>query len=287
MIFRGLHNKKSGELEFTPNLTIDKESLLFNGSLYNYFQLMKTHNIINKSHTSAEVFLRLLSSKGFNALNLMNADYSLAYLKGNKLFLLRDLLGTKPLYYESDGEVFRFSDEWFKECRELPPGVLLEYELKSNELKLHEQSRFETKKFIKSFEKSVEEFTKELIRSVSSRVYNLIHFAIFDNESPEVGIIKKICEDLECDAAIIAGVFDKACEEASKDGLKVIINSYGLRKIMSNDLSLDLLEEYELSKKHDVEIRYPFLDNKLIQTMFRIKPGFRKQVLKAVFDELK
>ncbi|MFB0924202.1 MAG: asparagine synthetase B, partial [Vicingaceae bacterium] len=54
-----------------------------------------------KSDTDTEVILKLYQQKGLAFLELLNGDFSIAILdkNKNKLFLIRDRAGVKPLYY--------------------------------------------------------------------------------------------------------------------------------------------------------------------------------------------
>ncbi|MBN1923833.1 MAG: hypothetical protein JW791_03680 [Nanoarchaeota archaeon] len=285
MEFKGLIAKKTKSVEWKPSISLGNESLLFNGSFYNYFQIMKEYEIENESKTQSEVLIKLLKIKGVQALNLINADYAIAYLKNNKLFLIRDLIGTKPLFYSDDDSFFKFSDEVLEKGVELAPGTLLEYNISNGSLKLFERTSFESSNYFSSFEESVEEFAKHLFRSVSSRVYNLSRMALFDNGLPEFKIIQKLCKDLDCDFKVFSQAFDETCVKAGKEGYKVIISSYGLRKIFNNDLNFEIKEQYYAAKKNNLDIRYPFLDPKLIQTILMIRSADRRRVLQLVSEQ--
>ena len=89
----------------------------FNGEIYNFLDLknnyiLKEYNF--KSSSDTEVLLALIEKYGvYKAINKLNGMYAFALydLKTNKLFLTRDFVGQKPLYYYLDENYFFFSSE--------------------------------------------------------------------------------------------------------------------------------------------------------------------------------
>ena len=93
----------------------NKIQLIFNGEIYNYQELkeqyLKTENFV--SETDTEVILKLYQQKGIAFIDLLNGDFSIAILdqKLNKLFLIRDRAGVKPLYFSYQNEELIFGSE--------------------------------------------------------------------------------------------------------------------------------------------------------------------------------
>jgi asparagine synthase (glutamine-hydrolysing) len=83
-------------------------SIVLNGEVYNYRELRAAH-LGGEALTSSgdtEVVLRLFAKYGTGAITYLNGDFALAVLDRNaqKLHLVRDRLGIKPLYlYRSPG----------------------------------------------------------------------------------------------------------------------------------------------------------------------------------------
>ncbi len=97
---------------------IDKKTgnvIIFNGSIYNYKELKRT--IFSKekftSNTDTEVLLKLYDKFGLNLVEYINGMYSIAlYIKKlNKIFLIKDKYGIKPLYYFANSKKFIFASE--------------------------------------------------------------------------------------------------------------------------------------------------------------------------------
>lgn len=88
--------------------------IVFNGEIYNFQQLrgsLQDHAFA--SETDTEVLLALYDRDGADCLQLLNGMFSFAIWDERKqeLFLARDRLGKKPLYYTMLGGVFAFSSE--------------------------------------------------------------------------------------------------------------------------------------------------------------------------------
>ena len=89
--------------------------LVYNGEIYNFQELKETYlqNESFKSDTDTEVILKLYQQKGLEFLELLNGDFSIAILdkNKNKLFLIRDRAGVKPLYYSNQNKELIFGSE--------------------------------------------------------------------------------------------------------------------------------------------------------------------------------
>jgi asparagine synthase (glutamine-hydrolysing) len=90
-------------------------SLIYNGEVYNYLELRKTHlsDASFRSDSDTEVILQLYLKFGKDFVKLLNGDFAIAILDRNRseMLLIRDRLGIKPLYiYESDG-ILAFASE--------------------------------------------------------------------------------------------------------------------------------------------------------------------------------
>ena len=89
----------------------DGSILVYNGEIYNYLELKKKYLSDQNFDTSSdtEVLIKLLNKFGLDILNELNGMFAFAYLDSqNKLFLVRDRFGVKPLYFSKLKETFRF-----------------------------------------------------------------------------------------------------------------------------------------------------------------------------------
>lgn len=111
--------------------------ITFNGEIYNYQEirkgLEKGHEFKTKSDT--EVILHLYEDKGEKCIRYLRGMFAFAIydIKGRTLFLARDHLGQKPLYYFHNGNSFAFASEikalltLNDDLRVMDPNALYEY----------------------------------------------------------------------------------------------------------------------------------------------------------------
>ncbi len=80
-----------------------KVKLFYNGEIYNFQELKNKHlgNIQLKSKGDGEVLIYLYLKYGIDFVNLIKGMYSISVIdeKKNKVYLIRDRFGIKPLYY--------------------------------------------------------------------------------------------------------------------------------------------------------------------------------------------
>lgn len=99
-----------------PFVSDDKKiHLVYNGEIYNFPELKKTYlkDEDFNSDTDTEVILKLYQQKGLAFLDLLNGDFAISILDEhqNKLYLIRDRAGVKPLYYSYKNETLIFGSE--------------------------------------------------------------------------------------------------------------------------------------------------------------------------------
>jgi len=98
-----------------PYFSIDNRFVIvYNGELYNYLELKKELSEFNfKSNTDTEVILNSFIKYGADCLQKFNGMYAFAVWDKQKqeLFIARDCMGVKPLYYTFINDNFIFSSE--------------------------------------------------------------------------------------------------------------------------------------------------------------------------------
>jgi len=102
----------------TMPLSNTDESLwiVFNGEIFNYIELREellTKNHTFKTHSDTEVIVHLYEEYGPEFLNKLNGQFAIAIWDKNKqeLFLARDRVGIRPLFYTAVGDSFVFASE--------------------------------------------------------------------------------------------------------------------------------------------------------------------------------
>jgi len=100
-----------------PMETVDaRYSIIYNGEIYNYLDLRKrliASGIQFRTKTDTEVLLRLYEQYGAECLQLLRGMFAFAIRDSDtgEVFIARDRLGIKPMYYHSGGRSFTFCSE--------------------------------------------------------------------------------------------------------------------------------------------------------------------------------
>jgi len=123
---RGVVNISNGTLGHTRLAILDIEgghqpmdfqdtSIVFNGEIYNYKELKRRHlpHLHAKTHSDTEVVIHLYRKFGPECVKMLDGMFAFAIEHKNEIFLARDPIGIKPLYYgeSPDGNKFFFASE--------------------------------------------------------------------------------------------------------------------------------------------------------------------------------
>ncbi len=121
--------------------------LVANCEIYNWKELEKKHELNCKN--DAELLHQLLDKNGLSCLEEVEGVYAFAYYRNNKIYLARDKLGVKPLWYTGDAETLHFASErqaLEKEgfnSTELHPRRLIVYDLEENKVDFENRDFFQ------------------------------------------------------------------------------------------------------------------------------------------------
>jgi asparagine synthase (glutamine-hydrolysing) len=115
----GLAHRRLSILDLSDNANQPMEShsrryiIVFNGEIYNYKDIAKELNIAFRTSSDTEVILEAFEEWGVTFVNKLNGMFSISiYDKEEKrMYLFRDRLGIKPLFYYWEGDRFAFASE--------------------------------------------------------------------------------------------------------------------------------------------------------------------------------
>lgn len=209
--------------------------IIFNGEIYNYREIRKS--LIDKGHefktnSDTEVIIHLYEEEGNKCLDKLNGMFAFAILdlKKNILFLARDRLGQKPLYYFKKNDTFAFASELsslklFKDfpceknlqalhayfslqyipcpmtayagVNELPPAHYLELDMNKETINSYRYWRLDfSAKDNLSEDEAVQQLYDLLIDSVSLRLISDVPIGVFLSGGVDSSIVTALMADL-------------------------------------------------------------------------------------------
>ena len=91
----------------------DRYTIIFNGEIYNHYEIRALLYLNGKTSSDTETLLLLYQKYGVDFLHLLEGMFAFAIYdnKEKQLFIARDRAGKKPLYYYNDGRKFVFASE--------------------------------------------------------------------------------------------------------------------------------------------------------------------------------
>ena len=117
-----------------PMFSYDEQiCIVYNGEVYNFEELKKKHfpDTFFHSRTDTEVLLKLYEKMGISFIQELNGDFAISLFdrKKAKLFLIRDRVGVKPLYYYYEKGLLVFASEIKSILAAGIPAILQEDEM--------------------------------------------------------------------------------------------------------------------------------------------------------------
>ena len=115
-----------------PLFGVNRYSLVFNGEIYNYQNLKSKLNYDFETNSDSEVIIAAYHKWGKDCVNYFNGMFAFAIWDNLKeeLFVARDRVGIKPLYFFKDDNLFVFSSQ----IKGVLASEKVKFELNSGEL---------------------------------------------------------------------------------------------------------------------------------------------------------
>ncbi len=170
--------------------------LIFNGEIYNYNKIkkgLKGHNF--KTESDSEVILHLFEDKGKDVVESLDGMFAFAICSNKDIFIARDPLGIKPLYYGIEAGKFYFSSEIkslvkaTKDINEFPAGHY--YSNKYGFKKYYELPKIPNK-FSNDIDKIIIRLRKNLEEAVTKRLMSDVPLGVFLSGGLDSSIISSI-----------------------------------------------------------------------------------------------
>ncbi len=298
--FSVLNNFKNSKLIFVhlllainnhiPQPILYKNLMLtYNGEIYNWMELCVKYKI--KAENDSELLIKLITKKGIKIIDELDGVFAFVLFdkEKNKIFLCRDKIGVKPLFYIFDKEKnnFIFASEkkallyYSEKVIEVNPRNIIEYDIKNKKLNLKYTGFYElknNKEKKKLNEKQTASKVKKLIsNAVRKRLsdkkigvlfsggidstiiahelqkqnINFIAYVVGSETSADVIESKKIAKEMNFPLKII-----DVDENILKKNVKKIINLIEDSNVVKVEVALTLYLAMKEAKKDKVRVMY-------------------------------
>ena len=205
--------------------------IVYNGEVYNHQELRgQLNNVRFVGHSDTETILHLLSRYGLAAISSLNGIFAFAFLNvpANRVYLVRDPFGVKPLYYCQEGNAFAFSSEikplarlmrqslspenlaellslryspspdtLFKNIRKVRPGHVVEFDLSRDHIRITERPYLQpvpsTKQAL-SMEAAESEYCDLLRRAVERQLMSDVEVGILLSGGVDSALIAQFAQ---------------------------------------------------------------------------------------------
>ncbi len=238
--------------------------IIFNGEIYNFKDLKKDlkkrHNF--KSNTDTEVLIHLYEEEGINLVNKIQGMFAFCIYDSKKgiLFLARDRVGIKPLYYYFKDKKFIFCSEikgilqnqeikkelsfnalssfltfrantqkqtFFKNIKKLGQGDILIYNLKDDTFKIEKYWDFHTLLEKKSEDFFIKQLRNLLEDSVKARLMSDVPYGLYLSGGVDSGTIAALMKKYSSEQIKTFSVGFEEKEYSEVNEAKFIAESLG------------------------------------------------------------
>ncbi len=205
------------------------KAIVANGEIYNYKKIKKSliKNHLFRTGSDVEAILHLYEDVGTNVVRYLDGMYAFCIIDGNDLFIARDGVGIKPLYYliEQNKKKFCFSSELKNmnllegNVKEFPPGTW--YHTRYGFRRFYQTPQYQPKQgsvleYIRILRKTLHESVKKRLMSevpvgaflsggldssiiaalASKEKHNLNTFSVGFKESPDLQKAREVAQHI-------------------------------------------------------------------------------------------
>ena len=149
-----------------------------NGEIYNYHELAKDPDFLPKSLSDCEILPYLFNKHTFEkSLTKLDGVFAISHLTKNKLYLARDRLGVKPIFFGENEDFFVVASEakalenLVNNAKQIDPATIMEVCLETYSKKYYSYTYIPTISNVSySYQDSVSIINNLLVKSVQKRM---------------------------------------------------------------------------------------------------------------------
>lgn len=277
-------------------------SVVFNGEIYNYIELrdgLKKRGHVFRTNSDTEVIVHLFEEHGVDCVNHLRGMFGLAVWDHQKreLFIARDRLGIKPLYYTLENQALAFGSEvkslltlpWvessidhaalneylslkyvpaprtlFKNIASLPPGHSMLIRNGNVEVKQYWDISFAEKLQFDREESAVEQLLEKLRESIRLRLRSDVPFGAFLSGGLDSSIIVALMsEQLDMPVNTFSAGFAGADGQDELPYARQVANQFGCNH---HEVKVGAKQFLDLADKVMWHLEMPIADQATIAT---------------------
>ncbi|MEK6900114.1 MAG: diphthine--ammonia ligase, partial [Nanoarchaeota archaeon] len=228
---------------------IKKEGILIaNCEIYNWKDLNKKYGF--DAQNDAELLLLFLDHFGIKKLDELDGVYAFAYWKNDIVYLARDILGEKPVWFAHNTDNFVFSSEkkvlesiGYIDIKELNPRSIIRYQISDNYLSFIEREflsylpehrdNFETLK-----DKTTDLLNQAITKRIPDKKFGLLFSGGIDST-----FLAKAFRDHGCDFTCYTAVLDSEAIPADLVSAQKVAKDLGL-KLKVKKIKIEEIPKY-------------------------------------------
>jgi len=214
---------------------LQKEGILIaNCEIYNWQELNHKYNL--QAENDADLLLRFLDKFNLQKLEELDGVYAFAYHKDDKIYLARDILGVKPLWFSYTTDDFTFASEKKAlekieraDIEELNPRRILIYDIKEKKLEIKERNFFEYLPEHKEDHKTIKKKTEQLLdQAIKKRIPDK-KFGLLFSGGIDSTYLAKYFKDNNFDFTCYTAVLDSETVPKDLEAAQKVAKELGLK----------------------------------------------------------
>ena len=223
-------------------------TLICNGEIYNYKELIRDYNLNVTSGSDCEVILHLYHLFGNECIKKLDGEFSfILYDNEKKIFLIaRDPYGVRPLYMIEDNNTFCFSSDIASmqfmnttNLRHFQPGTYMEITMKEGQYESYDDF-YDIDSYIKSCMRTIESNKNNYMYNIYSLLCKAVVKRVENTERPVACLLSG-----GLDSSLVAAIAARHLKE--KGG---VLETYSIGLEGSEDLKYAQMVAEHIQSKH-------------------------------------
>lgn len=214
---------------------LKKEGILTaNCEIYNWEKLNQKYSLL--ANNDAEMLLAFLDMFGLEKIDELDGVYAFAYWKKNTIYLVRDILGVKPVWYSHNLDNFSFASEkkalekiGCLDIQELNPRQALKYNIKTKKMEIIKREFFSYLPEHKEELGKLKERTRKLLDQAIKKRIPSKKFGLLFSGGIDSTYLARYFKDNNHDFTCYTAVLDSETVPSDLEYAQKVAEEFGLR----------------------------------------------------------